>query len=129
MNILLVLVKFDNIFKGFAATSQIQQSLTLHICKRVDNVVSKLAVRSKPDLSNLQISRQLSSFMDILLVLVEFDNIFKSFVTTLQIQQSLTLHIRKRVWNVVSKLDVRSKRDLADKSHLALTALKLKFQL
>ena len=54
MNILLVLVKFDNIFKGFAATSQIQQSLTLHICKRVDNVVSKLAVRSKPDLSNLQ---------------------------------------------------------------------------
>ena len=67
--------------------------------------------------------------MNILLVLVEFDNIFKGFVTTLQVQQSLTFHIRKRVWNVVSKLDVRSKGDLADKSQLALTALKLKFQL
>ena len=67
--------------------------------------------------------------MNILLVFVEFDDIFKGFAATLQIQQSLTLHIRNRVWNVVSKLYVRSKGDLADKSQLALTALKLKLQL
>ena len=67
--------------------------------------------------------------MNILLVFVEFDDIFKGFAATLQIQQSLTLHICERVWNVVSKLDVRSKGDLAYKSHLALTALKLKFEL
>ena len=67
--------------------------------------------------------------MNILLVLVEFDNIFKGFVTTLQIQQSLTLHICNRVWNIMSKFDVRSKGDLADKSQLALTALKLKLKL
>ena len=59
---------------------------------------------------HLKITKYLSTLVYILPVLVEFDNIFKSFVTTLQMQQSLTLRIRRRVWNIMSKLD--SKRDL-----------------
>ena len=67
--------------------------------------------------------------MNILLVLVQFHNVFKGFLATLQIQHSLHLHISDGVCDVVSKLDVGAKRYPAHKREVTLAALKLEFHL